>query len=243
MYLRRDNRLYMAISVTDKVETTETLKVAQNLIPETPHSIAKKKLRDDETPAQTVYTTVNWLLGKSNSAMDAWEFETIILTLNQSGVLLSELNQDKLQALIAVKKTWHTPMTSVAVFTSLCSLFNNETPDLNAEETLPAEHLAWGIRGLTIFLDRGSVFLDYQPIEYIADILFLEGFFIAPMHLEFAQDRLSSKNKNREMEDHVRSALKGYSEPTNDVVLEQINKHLRVKEYVKLMESRHPNRK
>ena len=233
----------MAISVTDKVETNETLKVAQSLIPETEQSLAKRKLSDDETPAQEVYATVSGLLGKSASAIDAWEFETIILTLKQAGLLISELNQQKLQALIAVKKTWHTPMTSVAVFTSLCSLFNNETPDLNAEETLSAEHLAWGIRGLTLFLDRGSIFLDYQPIEYIADILFLEGFFIAPMHLEFAQDRLSSKNKNREMEDYVRSALKGHSEPTNDIVLEQINKHLRVREYVKLMESRGPNRK
>lgn len=112
---------------------------------------ARKLLINDESPAEAVYEAANYLMTGAAYALDSWAPETVRLELERKNIKPSDLNMSKIFCCVALKVNVGVPFTGSTVFKNVCCLFNNELPDIDSEEEIEVEELAWGVRALNLF--------------------------------------------------------------------------------------------
>lgn len=178
-----------------------------------------------------------------------WEPETFWLLIDRHGYNLSQDNRDKIMAAVAAI---HDPayFNEARAFNAMCVGLNDD--ELNPEEIQPLEapFMCWTVfETHAILMDeirQKNVTklpkFDYEVQELIAANLYNDGFILAPVALDFAQDELDAmyKHVNGLMASDIDKELKKIvTQDLTKIVLEednpihiQVARHLRCYAYI-----------
>jgi hypothetical protein len=196
-------------------------------------ALSRKLLLNPDADAVLVHHAAKNIL---SDKMLNYEPETIWLELEKFDLDVPEENRAKILMLNAIQATEPLIYDS-AVFKNMALIFNDEVPNYEVMEEIRAEQLAWTVAALELISPKRTFYFDYEPKVYIASVLHRDGFVLAPIGLEFAQDELDSLNNNLELKKEVKLAkadvLYIKDNPLKYILEEQLRKLTRVNFYVK----------
>lgn len=183
-----------------------------NLIPEKEPTFSSKKgiFFDDYLKQFEEY------LGASVAEFKDWEDETILLTLQRKGVILSALDQHKLLAFnnFDAKKCY---ISTSLEFKNIATLLNEDVPITDFLDTIDPAYVSWAIEVLERHDDNNEIELTDNVAHYITTCFYEEGFLHMPENLTIFNDDLDQMN-----------AIVPAGEEANDKI-ERVNEYLEKK--------------
>ena len=91
-----------------------------------------------------------------------WEQDTLDRELHGDfGVMLPQINRDKLQAVITLQTT-NQFYTDWPMFNNICEALNNDPVDFEILDLVPPEYMAWGITEAALFEDPKNL-MEFDP--------------------------------------------------------------------------------
>lgn len=211
---------------------TDKLSPRQSLIPQKSDTLVSDFLRDGSIPAKVVYLAAKKLLGD----ISHWECETVEIELKRKlGDSVPEENLAKIFSCMALDAHDNLIIDQAHVFKNFAVAFNNESPIADMDEVIHVGQALWTLIAFKIFDPHKHIYLDYEPITYLAKLLHHEGFMLAPEGMGFVQEQLNSLNRNLDLIPEIKAAIKDNQASKNPLVVEQIRKLSQAREYAALM--------
>ena len=209
------------------------------LIPEIGRGLASRILAQ-EAPTAVVYEIVDRMIGHTKNDIDAWEPETIWKEMERIGIKLDVLQRDQVMVVTTLRKKVDLIFTTGFELKNVVLPLNHEVPMVDRDEVVEVEHLCWCVDFLKEYLPEIPFFVDYGALEYVANILHEEGFFVPPTSLDFAAARLTEINKNAyDYADMVRDRVNGSTKKMSPIIEVQLQKMERAEQYSKMMLDSH----
>lgn len=192
---------------------------------------ARQLLQSDASSAIALVAATKEILGEHN----AWEPESIWLSLSAKGIDVSEANRAKLMAAITLHYVPSFYWDGI-VFEKTAIAFDGHAPNPDALEEATSAQLAWAVEEAAWIVamnhDDPHEF-QHEPAAYAAVIMHREGMVLAPKQLTFAQKLLDEMNRgDKDIKDKVKSAWESldkatlaghhYSESPEDVQLARL---------------------